>query len=297
MVVGLRESIESLRCFVAALDPSRLDGTEAKELVAASAELERLAGAVRTLAAGRVAETGAWANDGPFRDAAAWMADVAGVTVGRARATIETAQRLGALPAVDAALRSGSLSEVQVDAISTAATANPRAEGVLLRSAELDGVKGLKQTCARVEAAASTDQAQRYETARQNRYLRSRRISDVEGLIELRGPIDETARVMAALEPIEADLFTQARSRDPEDRELPEARAFDALVLMADDSATVASESSGRRAPATVVVRVDHTAFTRGHTEDGELCEIAGIGPVPVAVAQKLARATGSSKR
>ena len=36
---------------------------------------------------------------------------------------------------------------------------------------------------------------------------------------------------------------------------------------MADDSATVAFESSGRRAPATVVVRVDHTAFTRGHTE------------------------------
>ncbi len=146
-----------------------------------------------------MAETGAWANDGPFRDAAAWMADVAGVTVGRARATIETASRLGALPAVDAALRSGSLSEVQVDAISTAATANPRAEAVLLRSAELDGVKGLKRTCARVEAAASTDQAQRYETARQNRYLRSRRVSDVEGLIELRGPIDETARVMAAL--------------------------------------------------------------------------------------------------
>jgi hypothetical protein len=288
VLVGLRESIESLRCLVATLDPAALDGVQAKELVSASAELERLAGAVRTLAAGRVAQTGAWANDGPFRDAAAWMADVAGVTVGRARATIETAARLAELPAVDAALRAGVLSEVQVDAISTAAAANPRAAGVLLRSAELDGVKGLKQTCARVEAAASTDQAQRYEKARADRCLRHRRISDVEGSIELRGPIDETARVMAALEPIEADLFVQARRRDPEDREPPEARAFDALVVMADDSATVAMQSSGRRAPATVVVRVDHTAFTRGHTEEGEMCEIAGVGPVPVAVARKL---------
>jgi len=284
----LRESIESLRGFVATLDPAALDGTQAKELVAASAELERLAGAVRTLAGGRVAQTGAWANDGPFRDAAAWMADVAGVTVGRARATIETAERLESLPKVDAALRSGVLSEVQVDVISTAAAANPRAQNALLRSAEVDGVKGLKQSCARVEAAASTDQAERYEKAQQDRYLRHRRISDVEGLIEMRGPIDETARVYAALEPVEAELFKQARGCEPEEREPPEARTFDAMVLMADDSATVAMESSGRRAPATVVVRVDHTAFTRGHTDDGEVCEIVGIGPVPVSVVQKL---------
>jgi hypothetical protein len=288
VLVGLRESIESLRCIVATLDPGALDGTEAKELVAASAELERLAGAVRTLAAGRVAQTGAWANDGPFRDAAAWMADVAGVTIGRARATIETADRLTTLPKVDAALRSGSLSEVQVDVISTAAAANPRAQAALLHSAEIDGVKGLKQACARVEAAASTDQAERYERAQENRYLRHRRISDVEGLFEMRGPIDETARVYAALAPIEADLFKQVRGCEPDDREPPEARAFDAMVLMADDSATVSFESSGRRAPATVVVRVDHSAFARGGTEHGEVCEIVGVGPVPVAVAQKL---------
>ena len=130
------------------------------------------------------------------------------------------------------------LSEVQVDAISTAAVANPRAEAALLRSAEADGVKGLKHACARVEAAASTDQAERYARVRADRYLRHRRISDVEGLLEMRGPIDLTARAMAALEPIEAELFEQARARDPEDREAPEARAFDAMVQMADDSAS-----------------------------------------------------------
>jgi len=289
MLVGLRESIESLRGFVATLDPAALDGDSAKELVAASAELERLAGAVRTLAAGRVAQTGAWANDGPFRDAAAWMADVAGVTIGRARATIETAERLVALPQVDAALRSGVLSEVQVDLITSAAVANPRAQATLLHSADIDGVKGLKQSCARVEAAASTDQAERYENARKDRFLRHRRISDVEGSIELRGPIDETARIYAALEPIEADLFTRARGCDPEDREPPEARAFDAMVLMADNSATVATESSGRRAPPTIVMRIDHNAFISGDTEEDEICEIVGVGPVPVAVVRKLA--------
>jgi hypothetical protein len=217
------------------------------------------------------------------------MADVAGVTVGRARATIETAERLVALPKVAAAMRSGSLSEVQVDAIAVAAAANPRAQTALLHSAEVDGVRGLKQACARVEAAASTDQTERHEQAKANRYLRHRALSDVEGLLEMRGPIDETARAYAALNPIERDLFEEARVRDPEDREEPETRAFDAMVQMADDSATVATESSGRRAPATIVFRIDHASFTRGHTEDGEVCEIVGVGPVPVVVVQKLA--------
>lgn len=92
------------------------------------------------------------------------MAHVAGTTVGRARATMETAQRLTDLPATTTALRAGSLSEVQVDAIAIAATANPRAESSLLRAAASDGVKGLKQACAKVEAAASTDHNERYAT-------------------------------------------------------------------------------------------------------------------------------------
>ena len=36
-------------------------------------------------------------------------------------------------------------------------------------------------------------------------------------------------------------------------------------------------------------MRVDHAALVRGHVEGGELCEIPGIGPVPVEVARRLA--------
>jgi 5-methylcytosine-specific restriction endonuclease McrA len=38
-----------------------------------------------------------------------------------------------------------------------------------------------------------------------------------------------------------------------------------------------------------VHVRVDHAALLRGHTEHGEVCEIPGIGPIPVSVARQLA--------
>ncbi len=178
--------------------------------------------------------------------------------------------------------------QVQVDAIAAAASAEPDAEAGLLHAASVDGVRGLKRACARVEAAASTDQMERYEAARLGRTARHRAISDVEGLVEMRGPIDLTARFMAALEPIESELFQQARASGR--RELPDALAFDAMVQMADDSAEVATNASGNRAPTTVIVRVDHAALVRGtRRRAGETCEIAGIGPVPATVARKLA--------
>jgi hypothetical protein len=280
----VRESVESLRRFVAGLDPTALDGDEARELVEVFTEGERVMAAGRTLAAGRVAEAGAWGEG--FRDAGAWLAAVAGTTVGKARSTIETAERLKELPATAAALRAGRLSDTQVELVASGATADPSAERGLLVAAARNGVKGLKTEAARVVAAASTDQDERYEACRARRYVRHRAISDVEGLLEMRGPIDRTAAVMAALEPYERDQFEQARKGDR--RELPEALAFDAMVQLAADAAAGKFEDAPRRAPATVVVRVDKTAFDRGRSEPGEVCEIPGVGPVPVSVARKL---------
>jgi 5-methylcytosine-specific restriction endonuclease McrA len=38
-----------------------------------------------------------------------------------------------------------------------------------------------------------------------------------------------------------------------------------------------------------VHVRVDHAALLRGHVESREVCELPGIGPIPVEVARSLA--------
>jgi hypothetical protein len=282
----LAESIELLRGLLAGFDPAALGGPEATMVVERAAEAERLASAVRTLAAGRVAEEGAWPEG--YRDAAAWMSSVAGTTVGNARATIETAERLQALPATADAFRAGKLSDVQVELVASAATADPSAERQLLTAAGRNGVKGLRTEAARVVAAAATDQDERYASAKARRYLRHRAISDVEGLLELRGPIDRTAAVMAALEPYERDQFEQARKADQ--RELPEALAFDAMVQLAADAAAGRFEDAPGRASATIVVRVDKAAFDRGRSEPGEVCEIPGVGPIPVSVARKLSQ-------
>lgn len=283
----VREVIEQLREALAGLDPATLDGASACRLVEAFAELERLAAAGKTLAAGRAAQSGAWAGDGAHRDAGAWMAAVTGTTIGQANATLQIAQRLRELPATDAALRAGDLSGLQVEAISAAASADPNAEHALLASAAVNGVKGLKDDCARVAAAACRDEMAQYERIRARRSLRHWRDPDGTGRIDIRGPLDQTARVMTALEPIERELFEANRTAGR--REAPDATAFDALVVLIEGRSRRRDAPRSSRPRATVHVHVSHAAFRRGHTAPGELCEIAGVGPIPVGVARELA--------
>ena len=87
---------------------------------------------------------------------------------------------------------------------------------------------------------------------------------------------------MAALEPYERDLFRA--SRDAGRRERSDALAFDALVALT--SSAGGEKTASQVAPSSV--RVDHAAFRRGHTEAGEMCEVPGVGPIPVSVADRL---------
>lgn len=97
---------------------------------------------------------------------------------------------------------------------------------------------------------------------------------------------DAGATVLAGLRPFTEQVFRQARGE--QQREPHDAYAADGLVDMARAATGGTAVTHGPRA--VVRVRVDHAAFRRGRTEPGELCEIAGVGPVPVAVAQRLAQ-------
>ena len=56
-----------------------------------------------------------------------------------------------------------------------------------------------------------------------------------------------------------------------------------AMAEAGGDAHTGASTSGPR---AMVHVRVDREALLRGHTEGGEVCEVPGVGPIPVATAR-----------
>lgn len=287
---GVEQAEKILEAALRRLDPEILDPSFARRLLESFSKIEKLAAAGKTLVAGRVASTGAWKVTGD-RSAAHWIARKTGSSVGHAIGVIETAERLSELPATEKAVREGKLSEIQAKEIASAAAASPAAETGLLRAADFEGFNGLKERCARVKAAAAKDEADRHEALHRSRYLRH--WSDRDGAFRLEGRFtpERGAVLLAALEPFKHQVFEAARKhgrRDPYD-----ALAADALIGMAEDSrsaaASQAGQAGGNRPPAVVHVRVDHDALSRGTTEPGEICEIPGVGPVPVATARALA--------
>jgi len=141
---------------------------------------------------------------------------------------LDAAKRFDVLFDTEQALREGRLSGAQAEAVSAAAFTDPGAQQSLLASATVNGLRGLKQDCARVSAAACVDEMAVYERVRRARSIRHWQDPDGTGRIEVRGPIDQTARVMAALEPYERAIFEENRRTGNHAR--PEQTAFDALV-------------------------------------------------------------------
>jgi hypothetical protein len=151
------------------------------------------------------------------------------------------------------------------------------------------GVKGLRTECDRVIAAAASRE-QEQATAEHvylQRSVRHTVRADGSGTITITGPTDRTALVMAALEPFERAIFEDNRRSGH--AEHPDAVAFDALVELATDAATRAPDARrGGRPLATIHLHVSESAWSRGHTEPGEICEIESAGPIPVSSAYRL---------
>jgi hypothetical protein len=292
MTIALLDRVAGdLRGMLAGLDPERLTGPDADRLLDRFAEVERLAAAGKLLAARRVESSNSWRRGG-HRTAAAHVAQVTGTGLGPAINTLKTARRLGSLPATDKAVRDGALSEEQAREIAGAAALVPEAEQELVDAAGKQPMNVLKLRCRRVRATAD-DQAQRYDRLRSNRYLRH--WTDDQGAVRFDARLtpDDGARVVEA---IRAEAARQGReaarsgSREPAD-----AHAADALLTLtagqlSDPAGSGEPDGRGRPGPGTMVhVRVDHAALVRGRVDPGEICEIPGIGPIPVAVARRLA--------
>jgi hypothetical protein len=190
-------------------------------------------------------------------------------------------------------VRAGQLSTVQADLVSDAATENQSAETDLLDLANRASVAELRAECGRVKAAADPDPEARYRRHHKNRRLRQGTDADGAWSLHLRGPVDAGAALNAVLGPVIDELFRAARAEGR--REPREAYAFDAmceLARRADESPEPERSSTkpGRRKRTNpkylALLRIDFTALMRGGVEGDELCEITGLGPVPVSVAR-----------
>jgi hypothetical protein len=272
VLAGLRSELARL---VRTLDVETMSVADAGEAIKEFAAIERLASAGKLLVTRRAAVT------------AEQLARETGVSYGQARSTVDAAHAVGDSPEVEQAVRSGSLSEAQAREIAPAAKADPSATKELLDSAKSEAFGKTKQRCARVRHAATSD-AERAKKIHDARSLRIWQDADGAGRIEIKGPSPVIARFRALLQPHREAAFQAAR-RDGR-RDTADAIAFDGLARWLDTKTSgVPTGKRRRRNPdAEVIVLVDAAALRRGHTEPGETCEIAGLGPVPVATAREV---------
>jgi hypothetical protein len=323
----LRRVADDLRSELAGLEPERLSGPDADRLLEIFSEIEKLASGGKLLAARRVESSNVWRRKG-HRSAAAHIAQATGTGLGPAINALQAAHQLGSLPATDEAMRDGRLSETQVKEIAGAAILQPASEQDLVLTAEKQPLTMLKLRCRRVRAVGQGQNAT-YDALRRGRYLRNWVDGDGAVRFDARLTPDDGARLVAAVRAESDRLAGEARRvghHEPQQAIAADALVRlgcgDACNAPADSGrsggddrgdATGANGDRGvhraHRGPteertgantggtgcshsgpsAMVHVRVDHQALVRGHVEPGEICEIAGIGPIPVEVARRLA--------
>ena len=269
---------EAMRRYAACFDAPLRSADQAQVALTEATAIERMAATVKAMAAARVAETGAWKASGE-RSAAHALARSTGTSVSQASETLATAKRLEKLPVVSTAARNGQLSAAQAAAVADAAAADPAAEQRLLDKAKRSSLAELREECARTKAAALPDAEARRRAIHRQRFLRS--YLDAEGgwNLRMRDNPEVGAVIMAALQPIRDRLFRAARAEGR--NESTEAYAADALVELAKGNGT-------KRSGVKTIVRVDLEALLRGRAIEGEVCEIAGFGPVAVSAVRDL---------
>jgi len=268
------------------LDPKLVPLPEATDVMDAFIKLERLAVAGRMLMTARATEAGHWRRSG-FSTPEEWLASKQGTSRGRAKADLGTSEKLGDLDATADAVRDGKLSAEQAGAIADAATANPSAEADLLDHAKGTSLAGLKEEAARRKAERE-DQAAKERRIRRERSVRTWTTPEGEWHLHAKGPAVDAAGFAKDLEALIDARFKTARKELPQDKwEKRQAYAFDALV---GDSIEARSDKpkSSRPVKHLALLRVDLSALVRGNVTDGELCEIAGFGPVSVDAARNL---------
>ena len=268
---------------VRALEPDAVPLAEVVSLWDDFDAIERHAAAAKMLLARRVEESRAWARAG-HRSAAEFLAERSGSSVGAAHTQLEVSEKLERLPAVERVVRDGEFSGAKTALLVEGASANPAATARLLDQATRGSLKELRDEVLRARAAADADPDAGHRRIHRRRQYRS--WVDTEGAWHARlcGTPVAGAGFEARLSTLIDEEFAKARAGGR--NEPREAYAFDAVMSLADRHTGMQQAQSAPRY--TTIVRADLEALRRGRVSDGEICEIAGIGPIPVSTARDL---------
>ena len=282
----LKSAVTYLKEVTSRINVDVIDGKAAAELVRISEDARRTIDSLRTVAVGQVERTNAWKGEGA-KSISEWLSIETDCPQYEAQSVVILANQLQHLPVTQAALRNGTLSNAQAVEVARGAIVAPNTETQLLNLARHATVRDLRDAAGRVVAAAP-DEAARHRQIHKSRFLKSWTDPDGAFIVKGRMTVANGALVMAALKPIQDEIFRAARKSGS--HESTEAYAADALMALCEKAnAKQSSESRGKATRPNVVmnIRIDIDALKRGHTEHGEICEIAGVGPIPVATAKE----------
>jgi hypothetical protein len=280
----------------AVANPDDIPASQAVVLYESLERSGRSVAAAKTLLAKRVEAAGTWRTKG-HSSAAEFLAAVTGRSLGAARGELETSNALDGLDATKQALLAGDLSEAQGQLIANAAKANPEAERALIGKAKKVNHRELRDEAQRAKAAADPD-----PEAAHRRIHSERRLSHGTGLdgawrLQANGTVVDGSIIASELDRLTEEIFATQGAAGI--RECRDAYAFDALTEMArrshglrHDTTTAAVDAGKKRRLAApqhlALLRLDVEALWRGYVEGDELCEIAGLGPIPVRIAKDL---------
>jgi len=250
------------------LQPELMTSDDRRALLAEYTRLEKLAAYGRTVLA---------------IDDAEEMARVTGTSVGKAKATAETAKALRDQDEVADAFAGGDISFDQAAEIAKAERAKPGSATELLKTAETQSFQVLRERARKVVLEAE----QRRGLGERQREARSARsYGDELGMvnIHLRLPPHVGTPLVNRAEAEAGRLFRAAKK---EGREEP----FDRHLADAYAGMLSGSSVKGNSRRAELVVLVSHEVAKRGWTDvrPGEVCKIPGVGPVAPEVAREIA--------
>jgi hypothetical protein len=283
LLEDLSDAVDRFDAALQRSEPGSVDGAQAAQVVELCCRARRLCDAAVARFGLRVEETGAYSSSG-HRSAPEWLGAVSHESPSCARSRLSTAAHAAAVPALDAAFRRGDLSADQARVIGAAVAADPAATEDLLETASSEGLHTLRDAALAVRhrALSAESAAARRAHVHRRRYLRWG--TDPAGGVRGSFLVDEGAwgRCLQVIDAIAARRFE--KGRDDGTYESRDAYRADALVSLCSRGG-----GDGPDGPVAMVqLRVDVESLRRGHTEGDEVCDVVGVGPVPVGHARSL---------
>ncbi|MCJ7438814.1 MAG: HNH endonuclease [Acidimicrobiia bacterium] len=283
---------EQLREVVSGLDAVRLEGRDALQQARFAAEIARLGTTATALLGKRCVDTGVWKTDRSARVSAVtpaeWFADLTDTGFGSARDALKVAEALPDCAPTDRALRSGSLSLTAArEVTAAAAVGGESAEQRVLRTAGREGLRAARDETRRVLAQAP-DAAEREARIHRDRARHSWVSRDGIWNLALQGTVALGAELQACLARYDDAAWDIAGRQAVDQRDTPDAIAFDAMLLMARAARRGVQPTSGIKPRGRaktrdhVVAHIDINPLLTGVARPGERCQIPGVGPVPV---------------